>query len=142
MRRRNGFRMPWVLMLGCVLLAGCAAMSQQKRLDSLEASLNNYGTAVRWGNWDTANDYRMPRKSSEKLKPMPKAELKNIRVTDYEVVQRVVSRDEKLAAVRARVTFYDTDTGVLHTLTDRQTWWYNEKANHWFLDGNLPDFTK
>jgi len=134
--------MPWVLMLGCVLLAGCAAMSQQKRLDSLEASLNNYGTAVRWGNWDTANDYRMPRKSSEKLKPMPKAELKNIRVTDYEVVQRVVSRDEKLAAVRARVTFYDTDTGVLHTLTDRQTWWYNEKANHWFLDGNLPDFTK
>lgn len=142
MRKRESFRAVWVLLLGCVLLAGCAAMREQKRLESLEDSLRTYGTALRWGEWETANAYRMPRKSSEQLKAMPKAELKNIRVTDYEIVQRVVSPDEKLATIRAKVSYYDTDTGAVHTVPDEQTWWYDEKADHWFLDGNLPKFNK
>ena len=94
MRNRKALRAVWLLLLGCVLLAGCAAMGQRKRLDSLESSVTSYGTALRWGNWNSANEFRAPRKSSEKLEPMPKAALKNIRVTDYEVVQRVVTRDE------------------------------------------------
>ena len=142
MCRRDGLWAASVLLLGCVLLAGCAAMREQKRLNSLEDSLRAYGTALRWGEWDAANAYRVPRKGSEKLKPMPKDELKDIRVTDYEIVQRVVSKDEKLATIRAKVSFYDTDTGTVHSVLDEQTWWYDDAARHWFLDGNLPDFSK
>lgn len=140
--RGNGLRAVLAAVLASVLLAGCAAMREHKRLDSLEASLQSYGTALRWGEWEAANEYRVPRKKSEQLKPMPKAELKHIRVTDYEIVQRVLSPDEKLARIRARITFYDTNTGAVHTLGDEQTWWYNDDARHWFLDGNLPDFAK
>ena len=66
--------------------------------------------------------------------------LESVRVTDYEVKNQLGAADKRTAELTVVISYYHTDYGTVKTITDHQTWRYNENANGWFLDGNLPDF--
>lgn len=65
---------------------------------------------------------------------------KDLRVTDYEIKRVVMSEDLKSAVVEAEISYYYETTNVVKTLRDSQNWWYQEEAEKWFLDDDLPAF--
>ena len=41
-----------------------------------------------------------------------------------------------------RISLVNIHTQSERTLTDHQTWHYDEKAKHWWLTSGLPDITR
>lgn len=126
-----------------VLLAACGAMQTQQRLSSLDDSLNAYRMLLRWSHFEEALAYTHPQPGKE---PAPAAEpvdpekLKAIRLTDFEILDKVVTPDEKEAAITVAMSYYHEESNVLHTLKQVQHWWYSEDQKRWFLQDPLPDF--
>ncbi len=128
-----------LLVLGLILaLAGCASMEAKKRDEALEMSVKAYGAALRWGQFEAAAKYRLPRRPvAERLDP---ARLEGIRVTAYEIGDQVVSKDQTEVLVSAWISYYHESIGKVRTLQDEQVWWFDERQGRWFLDDDLPDF--
>lgn len=124
--------------LAVALLAGCASMAEEKRLTSLRDAMQRYGTLLRWGEYAEAAGYIRFRER-EPIEVDLRA-LERYRITAYDIAETRVHPGQHLAEVRVRIGFYEVDTGVVHTLDDRQRWWYNDELGRWFLDDTLPDF--
>jgi hypothetical protein len=120
-------------------LTGCASMRTSERLDALETSLSAYSAALRWGHYEDAASYRMPR--SRTVQPLDQAQLEHIRVASFDVLEQIMDPEHTEATVTAAIQYYVDDAFTLKTLRDRQIWWYDEKQKRWFLDGDLPNFT-
>jgi hypothetical protein len=130
-------------MMVAALLAGCGSLQARQRLSSLDDSLNAYRLLLRWSHFDEAQAYTRPQPGKELV---PAAELidpeklKSIRLASYDIVNKIVTPDEKEAAITVAMTYYDEESNVLHTLKQVQHWWYSEDQKRWFLQDPLPDF--
>jgi hypothetical protein len=121
-------------------LSGCASMESKKREEALEMSVKAYGSALRWGQFEAAAKYRVPRRPvAERLDP---ASLEGIRVTAYEIGDQVVSKDQTEVLVSAWISYYHESIGKVRTLQDEQVWWFDARQGRWFLDDDLPDFLR
>jgi len=120
------------------LVAGCGGYQTRKRAESLDEATTNFETLLRWGEFEDAGKYAISRKGEpEKL---DLKFLKHIRVTSYEITDQAMASDQSEAAVTAVIGFYDDESAVLHTMHNKQIWWYDADAQHWFMDSGFPDF--
>jgi hypothetical protein len=117
------------------LIAACGTIERDKKNNALEAALNRYGEALRWGYYDTARGFLHP----DKREAVP-GELENIQVTAYQVVQAPLQSDDQTAAQVVRIDYLHEDVQRIHTLTDRQQWRYEPATKTWWLYSGLPGF--
>lgn len=120
-----------------MLLAGCA---KNTRSDSLTATLNAYGSAVRWNGLQSALQFVDPKA----LKAHPPTELdlaryQQVRVTDYDDGAGPVALGDDEVQQTVQISFVNVHTQVERSIVQRQVWRYDENAKHWWLESGLPD---
>jgi len=126
------------LLLLATFLSGCASMDERKKTVLLDRTTRNYEGAIRWGDYATANVYRL--QDSTDAQATSPANLKRFRVTSYETLNSVINKDETEALIVVQIRYYDEERMKEVTLTDRQTWKYDSEAELWQLDSPLPAF--
>lgn len=132
-------RLAQALLVVAVLLglSGCATYREDRKQDSLEAALNAYAAALRWGYYETAVGYLHPHK--RKVVEVPKG-LTDIRVVRYDVVQPPIPMGDTERVQIVQIDYVHQDVQSVHTLSDRQTWRYEPEAKSWWLYSGLPAF--
>ena len=118
-----------------LLPGGCGTIEKDKKSNAMDAALNTYGDAIRWGYFETAYSYVHP----DKLKEAPMA-LENIRVTSYDVRQAPLMLDEENAEQVVRIEYVQKDVQQVRTLSDRQLWRYEKDTGRWWLYSGIPRF--
>ena len=113
-------------------------MEERKKTVTLNAVTRHYESAIRWGDYEGANAYRI-QKNTGGLTPKPES-LKRFRVTSYETLNTVLNEDETEAQIVVQIKYYDEERMKEVTLTDRQTWKYDTDLGLWYLDSPLPAF--
>jgi len=121
-----------------VLLTACPSMQEEKRSTRLQEATQAYLSSLRWGYYDLAAQMIVHRESVPE--PVNFEYLRNIRVTTYETQNQIPTGDPNAAKFVVLISYYHTGYGTVKTITDHQTWRYEEQTKRWFLDGNLPDF--
>jgi hypothetical protein len=125
----------FAVLIALLIVAGCGRVKEEKRTNALEAATSGYGSAIRWGYYETAFGYLHPESRGE----LPDG-LDNIRVTSYDVVQPPVLADENTARQIAHLEYLHNDVQVVRSLSDRQEWRYDEASTTWWLHSGLPAF--
>ncbi len=127
-----------LLCAAALALAGCAEMDAKDRLTSLDTSVNDYGSALRWGQYREATRFRLPRSGAV---PAPDLEpLEHIRLTSYEITDQIVNAETTEARIEVVIGYYHDDIGRVDTLRQTQIWWYEAAQERWFLETGLPPF--
>jgi len=126
------------IVLITAFLSGCASVADRKRSVYFQKTTRHYENNIRWGEFEAAVSFINP---DEVTAPEPDpALLKRIRVTSYEVLSTTISDDHNVARVTVEIRYYDEDRMSEITLTDRQTWKYDEEEEYWYLASPLPAF--
>ena len=118
-----------------ILVPGCGTVEKERKSKGLEAAANGYGKAIRWGYYESAYGYVHP---THRVKPS--ADLGNVRVTSYQVVQPPILRNGASAEQVVHLEYVLADEQVVRRLTLRQDWRYDEQARTWWLHSAPPDF--
>jgi PBP1b-binding outer membrane lipoprotein LpoB len=126
------------LLLLAAFLSGCASMDERKKTVTLDRTTRHYESAIRWGDYETANAFRL-QEGAGATTPNPDS-LKRFRVTAYETLNTVLNKDETEARIVVQIGYYDEERMKEVTLTDRQIWKYDADLEQWYLDGPLPAF--
>ncbi len=124
--------------MSLVLFIGCASYGERKQLDMLEDRTEHYETALRWGRYDIAGAFissKVPGHKEDNLDA-----LKKIKITSYKLLGRNVFEDNKEAEQKVEIRFYNIDNLIEKTITDNQTWFFDEELGNWLLSSGLPDF--
>jgi hypothetical protein len=119
-------------------LSGCASKQKQKSLNTFDERIRLYGRLLRWKEYEGA--VNLIRHQDETSVKVDLEAYKELRVTDYEVKKVVMGDDLKTAIVEAEISYYFETTSLVQTIRDKQSWWYVEDAETWFLDDDLPAF--
>lgn len=120
-----------------MLLAGCA---NNTRSDNLIATLNAYGSAVRWNGLQSGLQFVDP----AVLKAHPPTNLdlaryQQVRVSDYDDGAGPVPLSDNEVQQTVQIRFINIHTQVERSVTVRQLWRYDDQAKHWWLETGLPD---
>ncbi len=102
----------------------------------MEDTLNSYGAAIRWGQFDKARDFQSPAQRTR----LDEAWLKNIHVSSYDPVYRREAEGSKVLEQKVAIRYFNEQDGVEKVLTDRQLWRYYEDKGKWMLETELPVF--
>jgi hypothetical protein len=120
-----------------LLLAGCAT---DQRNTSLTATLNAYGSTIRWGKLANAEQFVDPTLREERpLSPIELSRFTQYRVTEYDDGQGPVATGENEAQQVVRIGVTNIHTQAERTIVDHQTWHYDPQGKHWWLTSGLPD---
>ena len=103
-----------------------------------------YRSAVRWAEYDEAFSYIKMRDGTPREPDLDY--LEKIEVTGYEIVKRTSEARTETTPEEIQVTveidFLRDASPSLNKFKREETWWFDEEAEKWYLDGNLPDFNK
>ncbi len=135
-----------VLLIFTFSMTGCGWNKQAwgLRSDEFMKTSIRYRSAVRWAEYDEAFSY-------VKLRDGEPSELdldylEKIEVTGYEIVKRTsVAKTEtspEVAQVLVEIDFLRDASPSVNKIKREETWWFDEEAEKWYLDGNLPNFEK
>ncbi|MGH1537999.1 MAG: hypothetical protein ACRBDX_08140 [Gammaproteobacteria bacterium] len=120
-------------------LGGCASKhKKQKTLSSFDERIRLYGRLLRWKEYEGA--VNLIRYQDESSVEIDLEAYKDLRVTDYEIKKVVMGDELKTAEVEAEIAYYFETTNAVKTIRDKQSWWYKEETETWFLDDDLPAF--
>jgi len=130
MRRR-------LLLLGMVVLAGCAALESKSRMEQLDNLTRGYAKALAWSDFEVA--YTATKAAQQA--PLPDAAaLKDIKITSYEPAAPLVEQDGKTVKRVARIRYVHTSRMTERSLTTEEEWKYSDEAERWFLQSGFPQF--
>ena len=115
-------------------LYACALIDKDEQLHYI---LTAYERAIRWGNIASAQGFK--KDPDEQLKSQLE-NLKNIRVTRYNVVQKSLLSDGMRVKQIVQINYYNKDTAIERNLVDMQEWQYDEQKEQWFLTSPIPIF--
>jgi hypothetical protein len=130
------------IVVAVLVLAGCGSMQTNQRASSLDETLNAYRILLRWAQYEDAMTYIRfrPGREPDAEPEAPDFEaLKQVRLASYDIAEKVLLEDKNEANVRVMMSYYASDSNVLHSLRQMQTWWYDEEKKRWYLEGTLPD---
>ena len=136
-------RIRQLMILGLVLVIasmpmGCKKAKVRERSEALNYSMQVYGSMIRWGEWADAVAYHKPREGEADL---PSFEfLEGIRVTDFKLLGSTGNPDTGEAVAEIRIDYHYEFDNRIRTLHQRQTWYYSEEAERWWLDSPFPSF--
>ncbi|MHB1058417.1 MAG: hypothetical protein ACYC0F_11140 [Rhodanobacter sp.] len=134
-------RIPSILaVLSVLLLAGCATKT---RSDALTATLNAYGSTLRWGDFQSAAQFIEPaQRAAHPLSPLDLARYQQVRVSEYDNGAGPVPTGNFDVQQTVLINLVNIHTQSERSIVDHQTWHYDEKARHWWLTSGLPDITQ
>jgi len=119
-------------------LSGCAAVDDSKKTITYDKALWKYETAIRWVDFGTANSLRRLEDSSA-YSPDLKT-LQHIKVTSYNVVNKVMSEDHAEVRLAVEIVYYNDRSMKLITIIDNQIWKYDPAIKDWYITTPLPPF--
>lgn len=122
-----------------LMVVGCGSLGERNRLSAFDYQTHAYGRMLRWG--DFAQAAAMRRAKVGNLSPTNLNDYREIRVTSYQIQRSKLSTDRSEAVLDAVIDYYHERYNQVRTLSDQQTWWYDEENQKWFLDSNLPKFS-
>ena len=129
-----------LVVLSVLLLAGCAT---QKRSDTLTTTLTAYGSALRWGDFQSAAQFLDPEiRLKHPLSDLEIARYKQVRVSEYDDGNGPVPAADGDVQQTVHISLINIHTQSERTVVDHQTWHYDEKTKHWWLTSGLPDITQ
>jgi hypothetical protein len=132
--RLRPFILPFALLLS-LLLAACGGMPH-KKVDTV----GEYGSAVRWGEWDVAWGFTDP--ATRKTPALSEADvdrLKAVKISGYNVLTKEPQPDGTVKQT-VEIRYVDEATQVEKTLRDHQVWRSDDKGELWWLTTGLPEF--
>ncbi len=125
------------LLLGLVVLAGCAALESKSRMEQLDNLTRGYAKALTWSDFAVA--YTATKAAQEA--PLPDAAaLKDVKITAYEPAAPLVEQDGKSIKRVARIRYVHTSRMAERSLTMEEEWKYSDEAGRWFLYSGFPQF--
>ncbi len=116
-------------------LTSCAFTPEA--LKSLDNTLVAYERAIRWRNFNGARALQV---KPMKVSDFKRQRLKNLRVTSYRTIEKIVSPDYSKAKLLVDIRYYYDNAAIERVLTDRQVWVYDKAHDRWRLDSPFPDF--
>ena len=128
------------LILLAVLLAACGS-TQKSEADLLQATLLEYGKAMRWGEVDQVLGFMDPEVLA--ANPIPALELERFRqvqIAGYRD-QGPVMLDETHASQVVQIDLINRHTQQVRSVVDRQQWRLDREAKRWLLMSGLPRIT-
>ena len=119
-------------------MSACAGTGGDKVRQS---ALSEYGAAIRWGEFDRAQEFVDPiHRAEHPITDLDRERFKLIQVSGYEVKHASATADGLQQTVEIRVINKLTQSE--RTLTDRQTWRWDEAGKRFWLMSGLPDFSQ
>ncbi len=125
----------------CILASltlGCANLKDITRLKQFEDVLLGYRHAMRWSDFDYIVQFVDP--STLEANPPDHQLLKLVKVTDYKVRKTSASEDENHVYQLVEISYYRTDKMIVNTITERETWEWDNEGKQWLLKSGLPNF--
>lgn len=135
LRRCRGWHSGLLLMLLMLLLGGCATPADD--MDLLNSTLSAYGSNIRWGQYDAAYDFH---RWESGARPDVPANLKNIRVTGYNVEKSKFDKDKMEMEQSVAIRYYNTETSRENSIRMQQHWQYSKEQKRWYLLSPPPAF--
>jgi hypothetical protein len=129
-----GRRLLTVLAAG-VMAAACATTFDFQKAELFETSAKGYGRLIRWSEFENARGYLASDAPAERSTPP-----QQVRVTEYEPAQVVVSDDRNQVIQVVKITYFKADNPRVRSIEDRQLWEFDPKKDAWFLKSGLPEF--
>ncbi|MGB0237359.1 MAG: hypothetical protein ACPG4B_00745 [Cycloclasticus sp.] len=133
MRKIKGLSIVLVMML-----SACAHITEQKKLEHLDAKQKLFMKALRWKSYETAASVIRFRNPARQLGPIDG--LNKITVTSYDLLGSAPHADDGSVVVQALFGYIQNDTGRVYQIKHTQIWWFDEESRQWFLDSEMPDF--
>jgi len=126
--------------LATLSLAGCAT---DQRNDALTTTLNAYASTVRWGDFTTAQQFVDPKvREAHPIAPLEMSRYQQYKVSGYDEGNGPVPAGQFEVHQTVKINLVNVNTQAERTVTDKQTWKYDEQAKHWYLQSGLPDITQ
>jgi hypothetical protein len=91
---------------------------------------------IRWGSVEQARAFQNSVQSQGETATVPK----DLRVTQYEVVQGPTMVGTDRAVQTAIIQYVFVESQIVRELMDRQTWEYDADSERWFLASPMPVF--
>ena len=122
-----------------LLLAGCATLQNKNTLR--DDTLDSYAAALRWGDFQGAWNYVDPAvRTAHPLTPQQKALYNTVRVAEYDA-EGIVATDPDTIQQTAQISLIVKTSQRVYSVLDHQTWHWDSKAKHWWLESGLPDIS-
>lgn len=127
-----------------MLLQGCETLENQKKINTLDSTMQLYRESLRWEEWATVLSLYKPEPgqadSSNDSQQQDLQMLENIEVTDV-VKSGININDEQTGAHTSIVIEYHlSNSNKIKKINHPMDWWYNKEYKTWFTSTPLPDF--
>ena len=126
-----------VIAVSCCLPLGCAAISEQAKIEEYGRTLDSYESAMRMSDFDVICQFvdpvAMPRQDCVK-------QFGNIKIVDFKVTHMNVAEDHMKVHQEIEVGYYFLNHYVLKEIQFKQSWAYQEQRKIWLLQNGPPHF--
>jgi hypothetical protein len=120
-------------------LAGCAT---DVRNDALTRTLNQYASAIRWGDYGAALSFVDKAYAADHpVSSLEQARLGQLRVTGYDEGAGPRPDGENEVVQTVQISVVNVNTQAERSFVDTQRWHYDKEKNRWSLMTGLPDFS-
>ena len=129
--------------VGVLLLEACSgvpSIPRKSRTLDFDKAIKTYTKYIRWGYFDEAAGFVRTQDNSPIAIDLDR--MARYRVSGYKVVAQYLADTSLEGRVVASIEYYEIDSGVLKTLRDEQSWWFDEQGKRWYLASPLPQFGK
>jgi hypothetical protein len=120
------------------LLAGCASVSEMRKMDKFEETSKAYEFAIRWSDFESASLFLKTEENANISDLLN--ELKQFKVTAYTIKNFLPSKDKSQVLLIAEISYFELNRLIVKSMSDRQIWKYNTAQERWLLTSGLPDF--
>ena len=130
-----------IVMAGALLLllAGCATLQNRNTLR--DDTLDGYAAALRWGDFQSAWNYVDPAlRAAHPLTAQQKALYNTVRVAEYDA-QGLAASGPDTVTQTAQISLIVKTSQRVYDVLDHQTWRWDAKTKHWWLESGLPDIS-
>lgn len=122
-----------------LLLAGCGTL--QKKDSLRDQTLEGYGAALRWGDFQSAWQYVDPAvRAAHPLTDQQKALYNTVRVAEYDASGPMATGPDTIEQT-ATIGLIVKSSQRVYSVMDHQTWHWDAQAKRWWLESGLPDIS-
>jgi len=117
-----------------LILSACT--SGPIHASKMEDMVNSYGAAIRWGEFERAQEFQPPGKRIR----LDLDWLRTVHVSSYEVTYKTENPDTRQKEQTVKIRYYMENQGIEKIIYDHQIWRFDEDNDKMVLESDLPVF--
>ncbi|MFV2060678.1 MAG: hypothetical protein ACC653_08320 [Gammaproteobacteria bacterium] len=117
-----------------LVLTSCSTVDP---MQALGYTWRAYERTIRWD--DISGAVHFLKEDAVSTSKFPK-EVKNLKVTGYDVIRKSINDDDMIATQEVKIRFYNVNDFIEKSFIDKQEWKFDEKNNRWYLSSKLLKF--